>query len=56
MVPGDRSKSAEVTEPCRAAEVFFTFDDKTKQPFSQPFTVFVSQGRFVKKFKKNSKN
>ena len=26
MVPGDRSKSAEVTEPGRAAEAFFTFE------------------------------
>jgi hypothetical protein len=27
MVPGERSKSAEVTEPERAAEAFFTFDN-----------------------------
>jgi hypothetical protein len=26
MVPGKRSKSAEVTEPERAAEAFFTFE------------------------------
>jgi hypothetical protein len=26
MVPGERSKSAEVTEPGRAAEAFFTFE------------------------------
>jgi hypothetical protein len=27
MVPGERSKSAEVTEPGRAAEAFFKFDN-----------------------------
>jgi hypothetical protein len=26
MVPGERSKSAEVTEPGKAAEAFFTFE------------------------------
>jgi hypothetical protein len=26
MVPGERSKSAEITEPERAAEAFFTFE------------------------------
>jgi hypothetical protein len=26
LVPGERSKSAEVTEPGRAAEAFFTFE------------------------------
>jgi hypothetical protein len=26
MVPGERSKSAEVTEPERAPEAFFTFE------------------------------
>jgi hypothetical protein len=26
MVPGERSKSAKVTEPGRAAEAFFTFE------------------------------
>jgi hypothetical protein len=26
MVPGERSKSAEVTEPGRAAQAFFTFE------------------------------
>jgi hypothetical protein len=28
MVPGERSKSAEVTEPGRAAEAFITFELK----------------------------
>jgi hypothetical protein len=27
MVPGERSKSVEVTEPGRAAEAFYTFDN-----------------------------
>jgi hypothetical protein len=30
--------------------------DKTKKTFLQPFTVFRSQGRFVKKFKKKFEN
>jgi hypothetical protein len=28
MVPGERSKSAEVTEPGKAAQAFFTFELK----------------------------
>jgi hypothetical protein len=27
MVPGERSKSAEATEPGRATQAFFTFDN-----------------------------
>ncbi len=42
MVPDERSKSAEVTEPGRASEAFFTFEikrmiiclNKTKKPFT----------------------
>jgi hypothetical protein len=41
MVPGERSKSDEITEPGRAAEAFFNFEkrliiclNKTKQPFT----------------------
>ena len=41
IVPNERSKSAEVTEPGRASEAFLTFEikrmiiclNKTKQPF-----------------------
>jgi hypothetical protein len=48
MVLEERSKSSGVTEPGIAAEEFFTFE-WNETTFLQPFTVFVSQGRFVKK-------
>jgi hypothetical protein len=51
MVPGERSKSAEVTEPGGTAQAFFTFE-LNETTFLQPFTVFVSLGQFAKKFKK----
>ena len=59
MFPDERSKSAEVTEPGRAAEAFFMFEikrmiiclNKTKKPF----TALVSQRQFAKKLKKISK-
>jgi hypothetical protein len=64
MVPGQRSKFDEVTEPGRAAEQHLlrlnkTFDnlpEYNETTFLQPFTVFVSLGQFVKKFKKNVEN
>ena len=59
MVPCERSKSAEVTEPGRFAEAFLSvnkmFDnlpESNETTFLQPFTVFVSLGQFAKKLKK----
>ena len=50
MFPDERSKSAEITEPGRAAEAFFyvwikrlIIYIKSETTFVQPFSVFVSQ-------------
>jgi len=53
MVPGERSKSAELTEPGRADEAFFTFE-KNVWLFAwikrkNLFTTFYSQESFCEK-------
>ena len=63
MVPGEKSKSAEVTEPGRAAEAFFTFEkkrliiclNKTKQLFYNLLQCFRERsicGKIQKKIRK----
>ncbi len=53
MVPGERSKSAEVTELLkhflRLNKTFDNLPEYKETTFLQPFTVLVSLGRFVKK-------
>jgi hypothetical protein len=63
IFPGERSKSAVVTEPGIADQAFQclnkTFDnlpELNEITVLQPFTVFVSQGRFVKNSKKKFEN
>ena len=63
MVPGERSKYAEVTEPGRAAEAYFTFElnvwwfawIKRNNLFTTFYSVCVSRAICEKIQKKNSK-
>jgi hypothetical protein len=65
MIPGERSKSAEVTEPGRDSKAFYPNRliiclNKTKQPFYNLFTTFYivceSQDNLRKNSKKNFEN